>query len=433
MKNFRVIFLMVVFQLLFCSFCHAVYLLENDEGDLSLKEWRHIHINIQEQVWMEGKNQSSLILPQNVKVFFVPDSLMQAFALRYLHDKLQEKLKDFIPAGYENNPGWPLLIIHPEEFEGEVQAHIDARKLFKELHTGLLSNFRPLELDKDLEKIISQYNPPPVIDPDEDDTPEPDWSQSSQRDAERYYLTQNFREELDRNTRGKLQTQFDIETNFLKRYKTLILNQNWFTILENIYPPLNPLHKQPHFINLAFQGGLNEPRFLERFIEDLDNLKMAILFEEECESKHHVALLRGTDEIAQGEVSFGSVCFNRGYYSGIMKDIHASPSYRSTYHRYFVGLSMDRRIFSDLMVIPPLSWYRSLGLGGELDHPRTTLSNETPLTQRVDFIHLGGRNNTNLLDKVGVFIKQGDPEAHYSAIQKLLGALRILKDNAPEE
>lgn len=435
------IFLVIVFlfQSFFTSFSHSTYLLLRDDKPLEFEEWRTTQEIIQRQIWVEGKDQTSITLPERVRLIFVPDSLMQAFALDQLHMELRRKIQVELPDaniddGYLNVEGIPFKFVHPEwEADGDKAINEIVTKAFQKHQENMLKSFfLPKGIDYGFIEIIDQSPPEPLSDSDEPD-PMEGWVPPTQVDAQNYYLGINF--ELSRFSTSRLKFQHGLESSFLQAYQGFIDACRWLDILDTFYPSIGAGKKFPHFINISL-SALTEPGFLKNFSKDRDNLIKSIECEMICEQKNQVFLSRGTDgdedDRPQRDDGYASISFGRGYYSGVLRDAHASISYRSSRHKYFIGLAAPRQIFSDLLVIPPLSWYQNLGLGGEFWHPRTTVAVEVPLETRSTKLVIQGTNLGRPIDKLGILVKVGNTGEHFSRVQDLLKGVEILRTNDEE-
>ena len=433
-----------LFQGLCSSYCHAVYLISRGGNHLAeVEEWKDIQENIHKQVWVERKSQSDLILPDGVESLFVPDSLMQAFALDMLHQMLRANVKKQlsdtnIDDGYIDLEGIPFKFIF-SEYDTSCAKNPEINKKVTEVFEAeqkqmIRRMFRREGLDQSFIDIINQTQLSSSSGSGEDNLEKENWTPPVLDDAIKYFLDINFIS--NQFTQYRLKTQYTIEKLFFQKYQEMIKGKRWIGILNDFYAPISR-EKSPHFINISYTA-LTEDGFMMRFLEDHENLSISIMFEEECENNNTVALFRGdgsrdsraTNEHYGTPNKRASISLGRGYYSGIFKDAHASIAYRSSKHRYFLGLVSLKQIFTDLMVIPPLSWYQNLGLGGELWHPRTTVAISTPLGARDTELSIEGINILRPIDKLGILVKEGDTQSHFQKVQGMLENSKILKENS---
>jgi hypothetical protein len=292
----------------------------------------------------------------------------------------------------------------PQEQRSSNDILIDCTEEFKKEQEAVRKLFLIKKLDEDLVAIIDEPH--------------------KEAEAQSFYLGIDFADD------EASKMQFELERKFISEYPQLIAEGKWTDILEDIYPPLDYLaDKKTHFINLSYclshdgafaNGGLNN------FWSDRENLKKAIAFEVNCEETGQVALLRGAELEDWPSFHNRSYSFGRGLYSGILSD-DAFVGAHALFKEYLLGLKVKRKIFSECMVIPPFSWFRHLGFGGELWHPRTTVANITPLDDREKPSRIKGIALVPLIDKSGVFIKPEDSESHFGKVKKL--RLEILQDN----
>lgn len=450
----HLLLLLVVFILQASAFntSKAAYILEGIEGETpeeQLQTWRTIKKSIQRQLWVEGKKIEEVSgVPEGINIHFVPDSLMQAFGLWKLHEHFVEKIVKEKEPGLDSayvtdacsmsgkeipikfiDEGWksPGEVEDKENNERIANVFTEKRKSF------VNRNFRPQRMDEPfLDRIRKTQPSVPDDSPDSDDSYiSEDYSTITIDDVMDCLLDINYRDGTYL-IRG-LKMQFDLEKSFLTKYKLDMERRGWGDILDDFYLPLVPGIKRPHFTNLS-PSAFTEPGFLETLDKDRSFLQAVIVFEQECEDRSRIALLRGddTDTLTDGGDGLYSASFSRGYYSGILRDAHSSPSWRSRYHTYFFGLPARREVIQRFLFIPPFSWYKNLGLGGEFWHPRTTVATPVPFPDRTEtYVH--GTNGNRPTDRLGIFIKLGDTKPHFSKLRAYRTLTEKLFDEEDKE
>lgn len=441
MKFFFIIAL--IFHFFYSSGCYAVYLLSKENKALEFEEWVSTKRTVHQQAWQEGRAQRDLAL-DGITTLFVPDSLMQAFTLDKLHkvlrNNVQKELGNInIDDGYIDFEEVPFKFIHSEYEANKKNKKTNEKvtKVFEEKQKSIINQYFPRRgLDEGFINILNQTPPSPSSDSDDDNLEEESWTPPTLEDAIKYFLNIEF--SANKYNTPRLKAQCTLEKIFFETYQEMIKNGSWSDILDSFYPPINPKKKSHHFINLS-NVALTEDGFMRRFLDDRENLLTTIMFEVDCENNNQIGLLRGqgtrdtritTDERHAPTTEPVSLSFGRGYYSGIFRDAHASMAYRSSKHKYFLGLAASKQIFTELMVIPPLSWYQNLSLGGELWHPRTTVAISTPLGERTEELTIQGVNLLLPIDKLGVLVKESDTQAHFQNVEYMLENSVRLKENS---
>ncbi len=451
MKKVLSVIVILLSHMFYSSLCQAGYLLTDAEGNsLEFDQWVRIQRQVQEQIWMEGRDQGSLTLEEDITILFVPPSLLQAYAL---YDMYQTFSTTHPHRSFIDIPDCPFMVDDPEESIDDF-----CLKLRRE-------EFSNGSLDAGLVAILNK---------------------TSSEDPARHYVNFSFS-----NVRG-LQDQHRLEFDFLKKYAPQIRGQQFEEILNDFYPPFQKDEKKPHFLNLVKPGEKLQIRnkFLKACSFDRENLIRTIAFEVEAEHENKIALLRGTNGIPFFEDWFFgkaypftkrtpgidpakldpldrsmvedynqrnkihveqdsegkwwsyqiieeklpekevSVAFGAGYYSGIFVDSTAMVSLYANTRKYFCGLKVPRQIFSEHMIIPPLTWHKPLGMREEFFHPRTTVAIDTPLDERTQAINVAGTNVAHVCDNLGLFIREGDMDAHHKVVRELLQRnMQVLNPN----